>query len=396
MPPVDDRIVPDMGQVLRSGGFHPVLAVGWAALLAGAAAWGWLRRDGPVPDQVLFARSGGAVLAGHWSQVYADPQVQAGPWELVLVHLLHLGGRTVAEGSTAGLLPTLTLPLLVAAAGLGVRLLRHCAGLMPSRWLELVVAFLVIGWGVGATIGWSGHLAALVVPVGWLLAALAARRGRPVLAGVLLGLAAGWETWAVLAAGLLLLDPVATGIRRLVRAGLGLAALGGVGLATYLPFALTGQFRMFEKSWPVGSGTLPHLIGLGEVGFPWSARLAQALLAVLAGAAVAAGLRGRWEGVWLAPLAACCVRLLLDPVLYGYYWTPPLLLALAGVASLRPEGRFRFVVPAMAFWLSVDAGSGWVGTALVTLPVCVLATLLARDRAGPVQAATQRTPVVLP
>src|SRR5690349_18174404 len=148
----------ELVRTLRSGAFHPVLGVGWALLLTGSAAWGWLNRDGFVGDQAYFSRLGGDVLSGRWGGVYTDPQLQAGPWQLVLVHLLQLGRTPGLETGSAGPAVALLLPLFALATGLGVRGLRRAAGVGPARGLELLVAFAAVTWGPGSTLGWSGHL----------------------------------------------------------------------------------------------------------------------------------------------------------------------------------------------------------------------------------------------
>ena len=97
-------------------------------------------------------------------------------------------------------------------------------------------------------------------------------------AGVLLGLAAGFEVWAVLGAVVLLLTPH-------VRAALKSAAIqGSVSVALFLPFVLAGDFRMFEYRWRVNGDTLLSLVMEPGTEFAWPMRLAQGIAAVLVGA----------------------------------------------------------------------------------------------------------------
>ena len=68
----------------------------------------------------------------------------------------------------------------------------------------------------------------------------------------------------------------------------------------------------------------------------------QAALAVSAGAAVALKLRRGVHAVWLAPLALALVRILLDPVSFGWYWLEPEALAVVGAALVLTELPSRF------------------------------------------------------
>jgi hypothetical protein len=52
----------------------------------------------------------------------------------------------------------------------------------------------------------------------------------------------------------------------------------------------------------------------------WPLRLAQPSLAIGAGAILAFTLRRSMHALWLVPLAVVLVRLLLEPVSFGWYW----------------------------------------------------------------------------
>jgi hypothetical protein len=165
----------------------------------------------------------------------------------------------------------------------------------------------------------------------WILAAQWAREDRVVAGGALLGVAAGLELWGVLGAAVLLLAP------RPRRAALGLCVEGAVVIAQLAPFALAGELRMFDRKWDVTTGTLLSLFVTPGSHFGWPLRLVQAALAVGAGGAVALRLRGSLHAVWLAPLALVLVRILLDPVSFGWYWLEPEALALAGAALVLTQ-----------------------------------------------------------
>jgi hypothetical protein len=215
------------------------------------------------------------------------------------------------------------------------------------------------------------------VPLCWLAAGVCARRGRAVAAGALLGLSAGWEVWGVLGAAVLLLGPDG-GWGRVRQAGAGALALTGVVAATYLPFVLTGEFRMFELRWIVVPGSLVAVLWPDSVRtwFPWGARLAQAGCAGAASVATALALRRHRDAVWLVPLVATAVRLVLDPVLYSYYWTPVLVLALAGLAIAGPGTRAWLAVAALCLWQPWPVAHTWWGTLAVTLPLAAACALV--------------------
>jgi hypothetical protein len=61
-------------------------------------------------------------------------------------------------------------------------------------------------------------------------------------------------------------------------------------------------------------------------------RLAEAVVVVAAGSAIAMRTRRFDWSVWLVPAATSLCRLALDPVRYGYYWDTALTLLLIGVA----------------------------------------------------------------
>jgi hypothetical protein len=63
-------------------------------------------------------------------------------------------------------------------------------------------------------------------------------------------------------------------------------------------------------------------------------RLLQSVLALSAGASVAIALRRSVHACWLAPLAVALVRLVLDPLSYGWYWLEIEALVLVGAALL--------------------------------------------------------------
>jgi hypothetical protein len=152
------------------------------------------------------------------------------------------------------------------------------------------------------------------------------------LAGCLIGLSAGFETWGLLGAPVLFLLPR---LRQTVVAGV--IALA-VAATVYAPFAAGGDFQMFQLHWAIVGGVPGHLFGDGRT-FTWGMRLGEAVIVVGFGSVLAASLRRFGASIWLVPALTSICRLTLDPVRYGYYWDTSLLLLLVGLAPLVVSPR---------------------------------------------------------
>ena len=286
------------------------LAHVWAPVLAAAAAVAYLDRGTDPGDVVYFTHRGEQLLSSGWAHTFADPMLQSGPLQLVLF------GAVRNFAALAFVVELGVVALLLAVLGrLGV----------ADHW-RFAAGLVAVGTGLTHLAFADGHPAEAVVPLLWILAAQWAREDRVVAGGALLGVAAGLELWGVLGAAVLLLAP------RLRRAVLGLCVEAVVVIAQLAPFALAGELRMFDRQWDVTTGTLLGVFVEPGTHFGWPLRLVQAALAVGAGGAVALRLRGSLHAVWLAPLALVLVRILLDPVSFGWYWLEPEALALAGAA----------------------------------------------------------------
>jgi hypothetical protein len=309
-----------MRAVRRFG--SPATLLVFALGAAGAALAGVLMPSALFSDAHSFAAAGATMLSPGWRHTYHDPWLQAGPFEL----LACLAGRTI--GDTGAGTPV-AMDVLGALALLGVA--RHVLG---DRWRQLLfVAVGALGLGVISDTFEIGHPSELFVTLMWLLAARAARRDRIVLAALLLGLSAGFETWGLLGAPILFLLPRLRST--ILGGGLALAAAG----ALYAPFAVGGDFHMFQLHWTVAGTLDAHVFGEGAA-FTWKMRLAESVIVVAFGTAVAVVLRRRTHAVtWIAPTATSLCRILLDPVRYGYYWDPALVLMLIGFAPVVTAPR---------------------------------------------------------
>jgi hypothetical protein len=205
-----------------------------------------------------------------------------------------------------------------------------------SDRVRVAVGLLAVAAGVTHIAFVYGHPAEAIVPLLWVLAGLWARDGRVLSAGALVGLSAGFELWGVLGVAVLLLAP------RLTRALVGACVQLAVVAAMLAPFALAGTFRMFDHHWQVTTGTLVGLVVGPGAHFGWPLRLAQASLAIAAGVALALALRRSVHSLWLVPLAVALVRLLLDPVSFGWYWLEVEALVLVGAGLVLSELPARF------------------------------------------------------
>jgi hypothetical protein len=299
-----------MRDFLRS----PVTRV-WTPVLAAAAAVAYLDRGTDPGDLVYFVHRGEQLLSSGWAQTFADPMLQSGPLQLVLF----------------GAVRDLAALAFVVELGMAALLLVVLDRLRVAAPWRVAAGLVAVGAGLTHLAFADGHPAEAVVPLLWILAALWAREDRVVAAGALIGVAAGLELWGVLGAAVLLLAP------RLRRAALGLCVEGAVVIAQLAPFAIAGELRMFDRRWDVTTGTLLGLFVAPGTHFGWPLRLAQAALAVGAGAEVAFTLRRSVHAVWLVPLAVVLVRILLDPVSFGWYWLEAEVLALCGAALVLTE-----------------------------------------------------------
>jgi len=304
-----------MRDLLRS----PLTRV-WIPVLGPAAGLAYLDRGTDSGDLVYFVHKGEQLLSGGWADTFADPKLQSGPLQLAIFGAV----RDVAA-----------LAFLIEL-GVAALLLFVLGRLGLSDRVRVAVGLLAVAAGVTHIAFVYGHPAEAIVPLLWVLAGLWAREGRVLSAGALVGLSAGFELWGVLGVAVLLLAP------RLTRAVAGACVQFVVVAVMLAPFAFADTFRMFDHQWQVTSGTLVGLVVGPGAHFGWPLRLAQASLAIAAGAALALALRRSVHSLWLVPLAVALVRLLLDPVSFGWYWLEVEALVLVGAGLVLSELPARF------------------------------------------------------
>jgi hypothetical protein len=267
---------------------------GWAAAWFAAMAW----RGGLAWH---FFVQGAQALgdlddpAGGLHLYAVAPKLQIGPLAFLVAEALRVGGH-----------PDLLAAQVLGTAG-GAYVLWQ-AGRLGRRLSGWAVVFFVPVWMYLAVA--SAHLDDVLALVGGVAALAAARSGRALAAGLLLGLAADAKPWALGFAALLLLLP---GWPARLRAA---AATAATIAAAWLPFFLADSRTSRALHFTIPNTSLSALRALGVTDPrtpPWD-RPAQMLLGIALG--VIAVRRGRWPAVLLLAVAA---RLALEPGTNKYY-----------------------------------------------------------------------------
>ena len=298
----------------------------WLPVLGAAAGVAYLDRGTDTGDLIYFVHKGEQLLSGRWADTFADPVLQSGPLQLAVVGAV---GNFTA------------LAFLIGVGGAAL-FLYGLGRLGVNDRIRLGFGLVAVAAGLTHGAFVDGHPAQAFVPLLWILAALWAREDRVVAAGVVVGLSAGLELWGVLGVPVLLLAP------RFRRTALAVLCTGIVVGAMLVPFVLAGDFRMFEHDWRVATGTLMSLFVQPGTHFGWELRVVQSVFALCAGAVAALALRRSLHAVWLAPLAVVVVRLLVDPLSFGWYWLGAEALVLTGAALLFTELPTRFPATRLA------------------------------------------------
>jgi hypothetical protein len=298
----------------------------WALPLGAAALVAAFGTRDPA-DLPYFVDASRTLFSAAWANTFADPSLQVGPLLLFLLRI----------GDWLGGLSFLAYAIEVGLAALLVFVLgRVLDGRVHKAAAQTVVGLAAVVLGLTADAYGYGHPAQVIVPLLWVLAALDARNGGTLRAGVLLGVSAGLETWGVLGAPVLLLAPAAR------KAFGGVIVQAAVTAALYLPFVLAGDFRMFEHKWKVEWWAPVRIFLSPSTDFPWALRLVQGALALTVGITLALVLRRAVRAVWAVPLAIVAARLLFDPTLYSWYWLGMETLALVAAAEVLTSMPLRW------------------------------------------------------
>lgn len=318
-------------------------------------------------DTLRFSATGRSLWSSDWLNTFSDPWIQAGAAQLTLY-----GWTSMLERALD--LPPYQVASVVIQFCVGFGLVGLVA--LPHRLSgrraphPLLLAAGLVGWllAIPSDTYLAGHPAQFAITVLWVLAAIAALRDRPALAGILVAAASAFEPWGALGAPLLLLLP---GRRRMLTAASWCAFVIAL---LWVPFVAFGEFAMHEHRWHVyPDSVLAPLLGSLSA-FSWHLRLLQGGVALACGALAARALRGSLHAVWAVPMAVVSSRLLLDPVVAPYYWSPVKVLGLVAVATfvaLRDE-RGLVVIPLLYPVLLLDPVPHWLVAVSVLAGIALL------------------------
>jgi len=276
-------------------------------------------------------------------------------------------------GGDLALFRSMALPCLAAGVFLGV-LLWHRARLAgASRRSGIAVLVLCAGNPLTLRALEIGHPEELLGGALCVGAVLAAGASRPLLAGVLLGLAAANKPWALLAAAPVVLT-LSGGRARAIAAAAATAALFAVPLALLGSPAIAQSgavardagdiFQPWQIWWFVGDHGQPVFGLTGEkVGFRaapgWVGEVARPLVVLVPLAlclALARRLRGRpWHDGLLLLALVLLLRCLLDTWNVVYYELPFLLALVAWEVHARPGSLPTFsLAAALLCWVTLE------------------------------------------
>jgi hypothetical protein len=307
----------------------------WLLPVLAASAIALAVTPGDTGDLAYFVHASERLFSVGWTDAYADPDLQIGPFQLALFGLSDLGADALG-------VPTTRAIALVVGAGVAALFWVVARRLVAPRneAIVLLAAGLApVALGLTFDAFRDGHPAQVVVPLLWVLAGLQARAGHPWRAGVLVGLSAGFEVWGLLGVVVFAAAPRASEALR------ALVATGFVAGALFAPFVLAGEFAMLDYSWRVNGDTLLSVFVEPGTAFTWPVRALQGAAALAAGAGVVWLLRRSAAALWAGPLAVVAVRLALDPVRYPWYWLALETLVLLGAAQLATSGTLRSLWP---------------------------------------------------
>lgn len=294
-------------------------------------------------DWDVFVSAGRSLLGSEGLSVYTlRPDVQTGPVSLVLARVLAITPRNgfVACVIVCAVLGLVAIRCLEKAQRPDRTVQNHAA-----TFTTLLGGTVVVFWW--AKLGGYGHLDDALVLTSAAAALLCVRRGRAVLAAVLIGVAIATKPWAVI------LVPLTFGtagpLWKRLQPPLISCVVGG---CLWLPFFIAepNTLRALKPTVSVAPDSVLELFGLADSSIPGWLRIAQ-LLGALALAALVVW-RGRFGGVLLAAVA---VRMITDPGTWSYYTAGFMLGALAWdlyeTNSITPKATWCAAVLLLPPWL---------------------------------------------
>jgi hypothetical protein len=343
------------------------------AALAGVALLAWLGlQEFAFSDyDTEISAAMRALIAGDYSSFVAQLPAYGGS---VIVRAPAAVVTAALGGGELAVYRAVSLPAILALAVLALVLARGMVALGARRGTILLAVALCACNPIALRALVLGHPEELMCAAFVVGAVLAAARDRPLLAGLLLGLAVGSKAWAVLAIG-----PVALALPRRRVAALALAAV--VAGALLIPLALGGGvavhaavhsarqtgtlFNPWQIWWPLGD-----VVNIGYDGLPragarfapaWLSPLTHPLIAALVVPASLAWWRLRTRAAsppapeqLLALLALLLLaRCILDPWNNVYYELPFLVALLAWEVLCRPwQAPVLTLAATIATWVT--------------------------------------------
>jgi len=268
-------------------------------------------------------------------------------------------------GGTLDVFQAVSAPAVVALCALGLLLWKAAAraGATRAGWVALL---LVVVNPLAYMALRTGHAEEILVAAGCLAAAFAAGRGRPGLAGALLGAAVAAKPWAIIAMGPLLLVletgrlrflAVASGVGAAILAPIFLHGGGGLSATTTVAHSTGTISNPWQIWWFAGDHAGPVQRSFGRVLHDyrtepgWVVQLSHPLVVAVPTAICAARrhvLRRRpWHDVLLLIAAIFFARCLLDTWNHHYYALP----AVLALGTWEVLARHR--APALAWGLTL-------------------------------------------
>jgi len=376
-------------------------AIGLAALLAARSPLG-PDYSGPVHPPCDCPGAAIRALAHGDVHRFLEAQPVMGPVSLALRAPFAALGLHLGDGSERTLYRFGVFPCLLAAGLLGAFLFARMRERRRAALACLLVPALVAFNPLTTRALNFGHPEEILAAALCVAAVLAASRGRPLPAGILLGLAIATKQWALLAAlpaafaerdrpvrllavgavtAALLMVPMALGdLHRFVELNRGAGIVGAGAMPTNIWFGFGHDVPVVLHA--SGPSSPPRAIpeALGAISHP---------LVLLVGAALALAWWPRRrtaapEDALLLLALILLARCLLDPLTNSYYHLP-FLVALAAWEGLRREGPPLITVTASLFLgLTISFASGGVSLVdlnrfylLWTLPLAALLAMLA-------------------
>lgn len=331
---------------------------------------------GNVVDLGIFGPAARSLLRGDFAAVYESPENQGAPIHLLTVGAVdQLAQLTSVRFAWLFLAVVLCISLLLAAGKIASISATKFHYAKSSRAALITVVALIATDSVSRMYeyGHWGHLfVALCVGASAALLRSSSPLRNIVFAGVLLGLATGFEPVAVIGVGIVVLAPS-------VRVAMVyLASAGIVSLLIWTPFLLQPAFAMTQMTWQGDPYTLWWLLGIDDLNY--FVRFIQAALAiVIIGISVdflrRLNLKVSLFGTLVAMVVALS-RAMTDVQFVAYYYLIPLIVVATLIVPLVLKKDLRAVLLITLAWLPlwfsltsviIPRTSAWPALALVSV-----------------------------